>query len=203
MGTLNSVCVYCGSGLGNNPIHAEAARILGQAMAESGVRLVYGGGSVGLMGTVARSVLEAGGAVTGIIPEFLRSRERPMAELTELIVTENMHVRKMLMFERADAFVALAGGVGTLEELVEQMTWAQLGRHKKPVLLANIGGFWNPLIRLLDAMRREQFIRGDLEVRCLVAERAEDILPMLNDAVAARSREEIDKTAAAEPLSRM
>ena len=203
MRILNSVCVYCGSGLGNNPVHAEAARLLGTAMAESGVRLIYGGGSVGLMGTVARSVLEAGGMVTGIIPEFLRSRERPMAELTELIVTENMHARKMLMFERADAFVALAGGVGTLEELVEQMTWAQLGRHKKPVLLANIDGFWNPLIRLLDGMRREQFIRADLEVRCLVAERAEDILPMLNDAVAARSREEIDKTAVAEPLSRM
>lgn len=203
MRILNSVCVYCGSGLGNNPVHAEAARLLGTAMAESGVRLIYGGGSVGLMGTVARSVLEAGGMVTGIIPEFLRSRERPMAELTELIVTENMHARKMLMFERADAFVALAGGVGTLEELVEQMTWAQLGRHRKPVLLANIDGFWNPLIRLLDGMRREQFIRADLEVRCLVAERAEDILPMLNDAVAARSREEIDKTAAAEPLSRM
>jgi uncharacterized protein (TIGR00730 family) len=203
MSILNSVCVYCGSGLGNNPVHAEAARLLGTAMAESGVRLIYGGGSVGLMGTVARSVLEAGGMVTGIIPEFLRSRERPMAELTELIVTENMHARKMLMFERADAFVALAGGVGTLEELVEQMTWAQLGRHKKPVLLANIDGFWNPLIRLLDGMRREQFIRADLEVRCLVAERAEDILPMLTDAVAARSREEIDKTAAAEPLSRM
>lgn len=106
MRILNSVCVYCGSGLGNNPLHAEAARSLGRAMAESGVRLVYGGGSVGLMGTVARSVLEAGGMVTGIIPEFLRSRERPMAELTELIVTENMHARKMLMFERADAFVA-------------------------------------------------------------------------------------------------
>jgi uncharacterized protein (TIGR00730 family) len=203
MGKLNSICVYCGSGLGSNPAHAEAARILGKTMAEAGVRLIYGGGSVGLMGTVARSVLDAGGAVTGIIPRFLQSRERPMAELTELVVTENMHQRKMLMFERADAFVALAGGVGTLEELVEQMTWAQLGRHEKPVLLANIAGFWNPLIRLLDAMRKEQFIRSDLEVACLVADRAEDIVPMLQEAAAATPKSELEKSVTSEPLSRM
>ena len=159
MGNLKSICVYCGSGLGADPLHAEAARVFGQAMAEAGVGLVYGGGSVGLMGTIARAVLDAGGAVTGIIPGFLKTRERPFGDLTELIVTQDMHARKMMMFERADAFVALPGGVGTLEELVEQMTWAQLGRHHKPVLLANIHGFWDPLIRLLDAMRREKFIR--------------------------------------------
>jgi uncharacterized protein (TIGR00730 family) len=172
-------------------------------MAEAGVRLIYGGGSVGLMGTVARSVLESGGAVTGIIPRFLQSRERPRAELTELVVTENLHQRKMLMFERADAFVALAGGVGTLEELVEQMTWAQLGRHEKPVLLANIEGFWDPLIRLLDAMRKEQFIRSDLEVACLVADRAEDIVPKLQKAAAATPEHELERSVATEPLSRM
>ena len=170
MPSLTSLCVYCGSGLGTNPAYEEAARILGRAMAESGVRLVYGGGSVGLMGTVARAVLDGGGSVTGIIPRFLQSRERPMADLTELIVTDDMHQRKMLMFERADAFVALPGGVGTLEELVEQMTWAQLGRHEKPVLLANIAGFWDPLVQLLDEMRRVGFIRADLEVSCVVAE---------------------------------
>ncbi len=170
-------------------------------MAEAGVRLVYGGGSVGLMGTVARAVLDSGGAVTGIIPGFLRNRERPMDDLTELIVTEDMHARKMLMFERADAFVALAGGVGTLEELVEQMTWAQLGRHRKPVLLANIGGFWDPLIRLLDAMRAENFIRANLEVSTLVASRAEDIVPMLQRAVDRVPEAELETTA--EPLQRM
>src|SRR5882724_1712237 len=203
MAHLSSVCVYCGSGLGANPIHAEAARILGQSMAEARVRLVYGGGSVGLMGTIARAVLDAGGAVTGIIPGFLQSRERPMDDLTELVVTGDMHARKRIMFERADAFVALAGGVGTLEELVEQMTWAQLGRHQKPVLLANIAGFWDPLIRLLDSMRREKFIRADLEVAMLVAKRAEDIVPMLQRAVERRPQPELDKTAGAEPLSRM
>jgi uncharacterized protein (TIGR00730 family) len=203
MGNLTSVCVYCGSGLGTNPVHAEAARILGRAMADAGIRLVYGGGSVGLMGTLARAVLDAGGAVTGIIPRFLQSRERPMADLSELVLTDDMHARKMLMFERADAFVALAGGVGTLEELVEQMTWAQLGRHHKPVLLANVAGFWDPLIRLLDAMRRENFIRADLEISVLVAKQAEDIIPMLRRAVAARPQPELEKTAAAEPLSQM
>ena len=196
MPRLTSLCVYCGSGLGTNPAYEEAARILGRSMADSDVRLVYGGGSVGLMGTLARAVLDCGGSVTGIIPRFLQSRERPMAELTELIVTEDMHQRKMLMFEKADAFAALPGGVGTLEELVEQMTWAQLGRHEKPVLLANIAGFWDPLVRLLDEMRRVGFIRSELEVSCLVASRAEDILPMLERSLGARQRPELGSVAA-------
>jgi uncharacterized protein (TIGR00730 family) len=200
MKSLNSICVYCGSGLGARPVYAESARILGRSMAETGVRLIYGGGSVGLMGTVARAVLEAGGEVTGIIPAFLQSRERPMPDLTELVVTEDMHERKRLMFERADAFVALAGGVGTLEEVVEQMTWAQLGQHHKPVLLANVAGFWDPLIHLLDTMRAENFIRSDLDVTLLVAKQAEDIVPMLRHSVASRPRRE---AAEAEPLSRM
>ena len=203
MKKLTSVCVYCGSGLGANPVHAEAARVLGQSMAEAGVGLVYGGGSIGLMGTVARAVLEAGGTVTGIIPGFLQSRERPMTELTELVVTKDMHARKMLMFERADAFVALAGGIGTLEELVEQMTWSQLGQHEKPVLLANIAGFWDPLIVLLDAMRREKFIRADLEVPLLVAKCAEDIVPMLQRAVSRRPEPEVEEAKTVELLDRM
>jgi hypothetical protein len=186
MRRLTSLCVYCGSGLGTHPAYEEAARALGRALADSDIRLVYGGGSVGLMGTVARAVLDGGGRVTGIIPRFLQSRERPMADLTELIVTEDMHQRKMLMFEKADAFVALPGGIGTLEELVEQMTWAQLGRHEKPVLLANIEGFWEPLIKLLDQMRRVGFIRSDLEVSCVVASRAEDIVPTLERSLSER-----------------
>src|SRR5688500_196796 len=117
MGVLTSICVYCGSGTGANPAYVEAARTLGRAMAAADIRLIYGGGSVGLMGAMARAVLDAGGSVTGIIPRFLQNRERVMLDLTELVVTEDMHERKMLMFERADAFVALPGGVGTLEEL--------------------------------------------------------------------------------------
>jgi len=138
-------------------------------MAEAEIGLVYGGGSVGLMGTLARTVLDHGGQVTGIIPDFLRDRERMFDDVTELIVTEDMHERKMAMFERAEAFVALPGGIGTLEELVEQLTWAQLGQHEKPVLLANIEGFWQPLIDLLEHMRDERFIRNGMEVSGLVA----------------------------------
>jgi uncharacterized protein (TIGR00730 family) len=203
MGKLTGICVYCGSGTGARPAYSEAARTLGSAMARAGVRLVYGGGSVGLMGVVARAALDAGGAVTGIIPRFLQSQERLMEDLTETVITEDMHQRKMLMFERADAFVALPGGIGTLEELVEQMTWVQLGRHEKPVLLLNIEGFWDSLIALLGHMRQEHFIRAEFEVSCLIAKRAEDIVPMLQRAAAERPQRELDKTAAAEPLRRM
>jgi uncharacterized protein (TIGR00730 family) len=203
MAKLKRVCVYCGSGSGLNPAYAEAARTLGRAFAEEGIELVYGGGSVGLMGTLARTVLDGGGSVTGIIPHFLKDRERLFSDVTELIVTSDMHERKMRMFERAEAFVALPGGVGTLEELVEQMTWVQLGQHEKPILLANIDGFWQPLVTLLDHMRDERFIRNGMEVGCLVAERAEDIVPMLQEAVVDRSQAALERTAEAEPIRRM
>ena len=184
MNQIKTVCVYCGSGSGSNPRFVEAAIALGKVFAETSIRLVYGGGSVGLMGAVAKSVLDHGGTVTGIIPDFLANRERMNPNLTELVVTPDMHERKRLMFERSDAFVALPGGVGTLEELVEQMTWQQLGRHTKPVLLANIDDFWEPLIALLTHMRANQFIRPALDVEVLKAERVEDVLPRLRAAAA-------------------
>ncbi|MDO9061695.1 MAG: TIGR00730 family Rossman fold protein, partial [Bradyrhizobium sp.] len=137
---------------------------------------------------VAKSVLDHGGAVTGIIPEFLTARENALKRVQELIVTPDMHERKRLMFEHSDAFVALPGGIGTLEELVEQLTWQQLGRHTKPVLLANIDGFWEPLLALLAHMRETEFIRPSLQVDILKAERVEDILPRLR-AAAARAPE--------------
>lgn len=148
-------------------------------MASAGIGLVYGGGNVGLMGTIARAVLDHGGHVTGVIPEFLKARELMIADAQELIVVPDMHSRKRVMFERADAFVALPGGVGTLEELVEQMTWSQLGQHNKPILLANIANFWKPLLTLLAHMRESGFVRSGLEVRYLVAEKIEDVVPML------------------------
>jgi uncharacterized protein (TIGR00730 family) len=184
MNQIKTVCVYCGSGPGTNPRFVEAAIALGKAFAESGIRLVYGGGSIGLMGAVATSVLENGGTVTGIIPDFLTSRENALARVQEMIVTPDMHERKRLMFERSDAFIALPGGIGTLEELVEQLTWQQLGRHSKPILLANIDGFWEPLLALLAHMRETAFIRPTLAVDILKAERVEDILPRLRAAVA-------------------
>ncbi len=179
---LKRICVYCGSGSGQNPKFATAAKTLGAQIAQAGLGLVYGGGSLGLMGETARSVLENGGHVTGIIPDFLSDREKMLEDVQELIVTQDMHERKRLMFERSDAIVALPGGIGTLEELVEQLTWSQLGQHVKPICLANIDGFWQPLLGLLDHMRGEQFIRNGLEVDFLVAEAAEDIVPTLLDA---------------------
>jgi uncharacterized protein (TIGR00730 family) len=182
MSNIKTVCVYCGSGPGTNPLFVEAAAEFGKALAENGVRLVYGGGSFGLMGAVAKSVLDHGGSVTGIIPEFLRTREHALTRVQEMVVTPDMHERKRLMFERSDAFVALPGGIGTLEELVEQLTWQQLGRHSKPILIANIAGFWEPLLALLTHMRSTEFIRPTLAVNILKAERVEDILPRLRAA---------------------
>jgi uncharacterized protein (TIGR00730 family) len=184
MTDIKTVCVYCGSGPGTNPHFIEAAQAFGKALAENGVGLVYGGGSIGLMGAVAAATLEHGGLVTGIIPDFLVKREHAMTGAQEMIVTHDMHERKRLMFERSDAFVALPGGIGTLEELVEQLTWQQLGRHSKPILLANIDGFWEPLMGLLAHMRATAFIRPTLSVDILKAERVEDILPRLRAAAA-------------------
>ena len=201
MSKIKAICVYCGSSPGTDPAFAEAARGLGKILAENGVRLVYGGGSIGLMGALAGAVIEHGGAATGIIPEFLTAKERPRRLAQEQIVTRDMHERKRTMFERADAFVALPGGLGTLEELVEQMTWAQLGRHKKPVLVANINGFWDPLLAFVAQMRTLGLVPPAAKgVNLLVAERVEDILPTLN--AAARAVGEADKQMAV-PAERM
>jgi uncharacterized protein (TIGR00730 family) len=157
----------------------DAAASFGRVLAKDNIGLVYGGGSVGLMGALAEAVLDSGGRVTGVIPEFLVNREHMLLRVQERIVTRDMHERKRIMFERADAFVALPGGIGTLEELVEQLTWAQLGRHRKPILILNIEGFWDPLCALIDHMRRLDFIRADLSVRLLVVEKVDEILPKL------------------------
>ncbi len=176
---IQGVCVYCGSGKGLNPAYAVAARKLGKALADHNLRLVYGGGSLGLMGEVARATLGGGGKVTGIIPDFLGAREMMLKDVDELIVVESMHVRKQLMFDRADAFVALPGGIGTLEELVEQLTWSQLGRHTKPIVIANIEGFWDPFLKLLEHMKGDTFIRSGLDVHFNVVDRIEDVVPAI------------------------
>ena len=176
------VCVYCGSSLGSNPAFAEAADQLGLAIAGMGARLVFGGGGRGLMGRVARATMAAGGEVVGIIPRFLLEREEATLEWSELVVVDDMHQRKQMMFERADAFVALPGGVGTLEELVEQLTWVQLDRHKKPVLIADVAGFWRPLLSLMAHMRMSEFIREDFDARYLVAEKIADVPTILAQA---------------------
>jgi uncharacterized protein (TIGR00730 family) len=200
MSKINAVCVYCGSSPGLDPAFVRAARDFGKILAENNVRLVYGGGSVGLMGALAESVLHHGGDTTGIIPQFLITREHPRRLAHELIVTEDMHERKRTMFERSDAFVALPGGVGTLEEVVEQLTWAQLGRHKKPILFANINGYWDPLLALISHMREQEFLPPSLRISFLVANRVDDILPKLADAAAGVAEAE---TAMAVPAERL
>jgi len=176
------ICVYCGSQPGRNPAYKSAARALGNSMANAGVDLVYGGGTNGLMGAVADAVMSGGGKVTGIIPEFLMNKEatsHALAQLDELIVTKDMHERKHLMFDKSDAFVALPGGIGTLEELIEIMTWAQLGRHSKPIIFADIDGFWQPLEKLIKHMASEGFIHTAHLVQPLVISDPEEIVPAI------------------------
>lgn len=163
-----SVCVFAGSHPGARPAYAASARQLGREMAARGLTLVYGGGSVGLMGALASATLEAGGTVVGVIPQFLLDREVANLDVSELVVVETMHERKHGMYERADAFVALPGGLGTLEELFEMLTWLQLGRHGKPIGVLNVEGYYDGLLAFLDTAVGERFVRtahrGLLEV---------------------------------------
>lgn len=147
---MKMICVYCGSRDGDDPAFAAAATAIGAGIAAQGMGLVYGAGDAGLMGRVATVALRGGAPVTGVIPRHLRSREIDRDDLTEMITVDTMHERKMIMFSRADAFVALPGGPGTLDELIELLTWRQLGLHSKPAHLLNLGGYWNPLLALLN-----------------------------------------------------
>jgi uncharacterized protein (TIGR00730 family) len=200
MTVIRTICVYCGSGPGADPAFAEAATRFGEILAKHKIGLVYGGGSLGLMGALAKSVLDNGGHVTGIIPEFLTAKEKALVRAQEVIVTRDMHERKQIMFERADAFVALPGGIGTLEELVEQMTWAQLGRHKKPILIANIKHFWDPLCALLDHMKAMAFIRAGLTINLLVTDEVDAILPKLEEAARKVSEAETEMALSPEQM---
>ena len=161
MPELTSLCVFCGAKPGTNPVMVDAARRLGTAIGQSGRTLVFGGGRVGLMGELARAAREAGGHVAGFIPEHLERAERADKTLPELHVVSDMHARKLGMFERADAFCVLPGGLGTLDETFEILTWRQLGLHDKPIALLNVGGFWNPLLTLIDQIIAEGFAHVD------------------------------------------
>jgi uncharacterized protein (TIGR00730 family) len=200
MSLIKRVCVYCGSNQGHDPRFVAAARRFGEILAASRIGLVFGCGSVGLMGTIARAAHDHGGEVIGIIPEFLKSQERLFTDADEIVITADMHERKRLMFERADAFVALPGGVGTLEEVVEQLTWAQLGRHRKPILIANIAGFWDPLVAMFDHMMGLGFLNGR-QLGYLVADDVEEILPALTAAAAKVS--EAEKVGEVERVERL
>jgi len=156
---VKRVCVFCGSSVGAKAVYAEAAREMGRLIASKGIGLVYGGGNVGLMGVIADAALEAGGEVIGVIPRALADREIAHTGLTTLHVVDSMHTRKAMMAELSDAFIAMPGGVGTFEELFEAVTWTQLGLHRKPCGLLNVGGFYTPLERFIDQAVTEGFIR--------------------------------------------
>lgn len=168
MPKLSRVCVFCGANAGASPLYVEAARAVGTALADAGITVIYGGGGLGLMGAMARGAIDAGGEAIGIIPESLLQFEPPPDRLTELRVVTSMHQRKALMVELADAFVALPGGLGTLDELSEVLTWAQLGLHAKPCGLLNVDGYFDLLMAWLDHATAQRFIRAEHRAMVLV-----------------------------------
>jgi len=174
-----SICVFCGSNPGANPAYAEAARALGAAMAESGLRLVYGAGNVGLMGILADAVLDAGGSVVGVIPQFLASKELAHRGITEIHEVETMHERKSLMMSLADAFIALPGGIGTLEEFFEVWTWLQLGLIHKPIGILNVENLFDPLLRFVQSLVEQRFMKPIHHDLLVVATRPRDLLTLL------------------------
>ncbi len=176
---LQSVCVYCGSSPGLRPEYVEGARAFGRALVARGIDLVYGGACVGVMGALADAVLEAGGRVTGVIPQPLVKKEVAHQGLTELKVTKSMHERKALMAELADGFVALPGGIGTFEEIFEAWTWAQLGFHKKPCGLLNLAGYYDRLATFLDHAQAEAFVKAPHRSMLLMAATPAELLDRL------------------------
>lgn len=160
---IRSICVFCGASIGNDPAFFEAANELGSRMAERGLRLVFGAGNVGMMGTVADAVLDAGGEAIGVIPDFLKEREMAHTSLTEIHVVDSMHTRKRMMFDLSDAFIVLPGGLGTLEEMFEMITWRQLGRHEKPIVLISTNDYWAPFEAMVDRVVEHDFAHGRVE----------------------------------------
>ncbi|MDH3242393.1 MAG: TIGR00730 family Rossman fold protein [Alphaproteobacteria bacterium] len=179
MAEIGSVCVYCGSSLGHEPRYRATAAQFGLILAEAGIELVYGGGNIGLMGVLADAAIAGGGRVTGIIPEDLKRAELAHDRLSDLVTVTSMHERKRQMFERADAFVALPGGPGTLDETIEIITWRQLRLHGKPVVILNDGGYWRPLVDLLEYTIANGFARESFRRLYQVVDRVEDVLPAL------------------------
>ena len=180
MTEISSLCVFCGSKTGTDPAHAAAARRLGELMAERGETLVYGGGRIGLMGIVADAILEGGGRAIGVIPEFLKDLEVGNDDVSEQIVTNSMHERKTRMFELSDGFVVLPGGLGTLDETLEIVTWKQLQLHSKPVVVLNSGGYWSALADLVQATIDGGFAHPAVEELFTLVDGADDVFEALD-----------------------
>lgn len=177
--SVRSLCVFCGSSFGHDQKWSAAARRLGAGLAEAGITLVYGGSRSGLMGAVAEAALDAGGRVEGVIPRFFLPNEDPFAEVSELTVVEDMHSRKKLMFDKADAFCVLPGGLGTLDETFEILTWKQIALHDKPVLMLNMDGYWTPWLALVDRIVAEGFAKPGVTGFYEVLDTVEEVLARL------------------------
>lgn len=178
---MKNICVFCASSMGSNSVYKESAYQLGKIFADQKIRLIYGGGNVGLMGVIADSVLENGGEVYGVIPDLLIKKEVGHPNLTKLFVVETMHERKTKMFELSDGIIALPGGFGTLEELTEVLTWAQLGMHKKPIGILNINGYYSKLLDLLDHMVSEKLLKKENRKMLLVSENPMELLEIIEN----------------------
>lgn len=177
--SISTVCVYCGSRLGNKPLYQQQAADMGRLVAEANLALVYGAGSIGLMGVVARAARDHGADVVGIIPSHLDEVEITQAGLAELHVTDDMHQRKKMMFERSDAFIVLPGGLGTLDETLEMMTWAQLSLHTKPIIIVNTKGYWSPLLELVDHVVTDGFAAPENASLLTVVESPEEAIQVI------------------------
>ena len=178
---IRSLCVLCGSREGTDPVYRQAAIQLGRLIAERNMRLVYGGGSIGMMGTIADAVLSAGGEVVGVVPDFLIRYEVGHRQLTDLVITDSMHDRKRRMFEMADAFIVLPGGMGTLDETFELITWRQLRLHDAPIIILDVDGYWTPLLRLIDAVIATGFADPATTELFSVARTPEEVLQQIGD----------------------
>ena len=190
---MKRITVFCGSSFGTEEIYKEQAALLGETLAEQNIELVYGGANVGLMGAVADGVLSKGGKVIGVLPDFLRSKEIAHQGLTELILVESMHERKTKMNDLCDGVIALPGGFGTLEELFEMITWAQLGLHKKPIAILNINGFYDSLIQLTEVMVEKGLLKEVNQQMLLVSDNIDDLLDKMNNYTAPTVGKWIDK----------
>lgn len=177
---MKRVCIFCASNLGNQPIYAQTAFEVGQTLGENNLDLIYGGASVGLMGKLADGALSKNGNVIGIIPKFLKTKEIEHTGITELITVNTMHERKAKMHEMSDAFIALPGGFGTMEELFEILTWAQLNLHQKPIGILNTNGYYNSLLKLIETMIQEGIVKENYKNLLLVSEDIHDLLSQLN-----------------------
>lgn len=178
---MKSIAVFCGANAGTRPIFRDTCVRLGQLFASKNIRLVYGGGSVGLMNIMANAVLDAGGTVTGVIPTFLAEKEVANEQVTELIKVASMHERKTIMYERSEGVITLPGGFGTMDELCEMLTWSQLGLHNKPIGILNVDGYYNGLIQLFDSMVKEGFLKQENRSLALFSDSIDELIPLMEN----------------------